>query len=397
MTQKKKIFEALKAGEQNDLSIKDNMIRYCIEIEKMNEEEAKKTVDEIVKGVSEFTKSFDNIKGKSRDEISASFKGRLNEKLKDLPEEDVNKIIRNLLVQLSTLSIESMEKIAEDVKDEELKARINEIRRQCKIDLSGKTYDEKLAILHDAIDNCGSLRALVTLSTDEKSFSSATTLDDAVSTAALNGTEDSYIIDEIELLRIKNYQALAAYISARHGENRDFNSETSAYEVGVATAASVEGGRIRAAAIKGMITFDNAVALLGKIAIAALACFILYKAITYLPFLVIRSLFVAHPVLDLFGTAAFIYFVFNGSKFLFENSNKLGTAVSKPVIGIKNLAVRLIKKFCQIFKIGKAKNEAGAVYDEEEEEEEETVVSEETAVDSGEKTHSNPNVTLATN
>ncbi len=383
------ILEAIHQSEESCRSIKENMVQYCISVEKMTEEEAGRVVDEIIRGTSDFTNSLDSIHGKTKEDISHGLIARLDEKLKDLTPEDVDKILQNIFLELSALSIDQMQAIASNVGDNELKETVLHIRSECNAALEGKTYEEKLALIAQAVQNCGSLSALLTLAEDKKSFTSATSLDDAISVATLNGAENTYVMDEIGTLRIKNYTALAEYLSARHGTHPRYDSNTPAYNIGVSAAADVEKKKIRVAALAGMITFDNAVKLLGTIAVVAFSLMLAAWGVAFTIGMILGSLAIEAPIMaGILGAVGFIV-VYEGTGLIFDNRKKIGNVLAAPVIGIKNLAVRLIRGFCNIFNIPWPNTVREEVFDEdtesvraEEEEETEDVA---TIIDDGEE------------
>ncbi len=362
----KEIFEAINQNEDKSKSLKENMIRYCVDVEQMTEEEAEQAVTELIKGTSDFTESLDNIHGKSKEEISAGLVERLDAKLKDLPSEDIDKILQNLFLELSALSIEQMNVIASELSDDELKEAVKNIRRECNATLDGKTYEEKLNLVADAVQNCGSLSVLLTFAEDDKGLATATALDDAISTATLNGSETAHIIDELENLRTKNYSALAEYISARHGTHPRFDSNTPAYNIGVSAAADAERKKIKADAIAGVITFDNAIRLLGTIAVVALTLTVAWLLTCFTTGFVVGTFIFGSPIAAILAAAIGIVVIYEGVKLSIKNRRKIGNALAVPVIGIKNLVIRLVRGFCRIFNISLPNNKDGMNVDEEE-------------------------------
>ncbi len=374
------IMEKILQNEDITKSLKDNMVQYCISAEGMSEEEAEQVVSEIIRGTADFTNSLKEINGKTKAQIANSLIWRLDEKLKGLPEEKADQILHNLFIELSALSIDQMQQIASGMGDDELEDMVTQIRENASATLNGKTYSEKLGLIADAVQNCGSLNALLTLAEDQKSFDSATSLDDAIATASVNNAEDEYVMDEISSLRIKNYTALAEYISARHGTNPRYDSNTPAYNIGVSVAADVEKKKIRSAALAGMITFDNAARLIGTIVGVALSlllilyvtCFLagLWAGITGIT--LSTGLMAAGAVLLLEGTGGW-----DGLK---ERGKKIGNVLATPIIWLKNLFVKLLREFCRIFNIPFLQNK-----EEQALAEEEIVVSNESTQDEGVK------------
>ncbi len=363
----KAIIEAINQSEDKSRSVRENMIQYCISAESMTEEDAAKIVDDIIKGTSDFTESLKDIHGKTKDEISSGLSERLNEKLKDLPSEDIDKILQNLFTELSALSIDRMNELASSVGDDDLKDMVMQIRRDCKASLEGKTYEEKLALISEAVQNCGSLSALLTLSVDNESFASATDIDDAISTATLNGAETAYIVDELGSLRNNNYTALAEYISAQHGTNPKYDGNASAYEIGVTTAADSERKKIKSAALSGMITFDNAVKLLGTIVGVALSLLLIWFATCFIIGLVAGLTGATTISTYLFTIGAISLMTATGGwDGVKERGKKIGNVLAKPIIWIKNLAIKLFHGFCRIFNIPLPRKKDGTTYEAEE-------------------------------
>jgi len=189
-------------------------------------------------------------------------------------------------------------------------------------------------------------------------------------------------MDEYALIRVKNYTALAEYISAQNGKNRRHTAQTTPYEIGVASAANVESRRIRAAAVAGMITFDNAVKLLAAIAMIGLSLMLAYVAVYFSVGLCIGALITGHPFLAAALVTGGILLTYEGVQLVIRNRDKVGAVVGAPVIWIKNIALRLLRGFCRIFHIKLPGNNNGAneeIREEMEAEEAETPETPETA------------------
>ncbi len=357
MKETKSIITALNQAEDKSLSLKENMVRYCVQVEHYTEEEAVRVVDAIIKGTSEFTTSFDNIKGRTKADVAATLKDRLDARLKGLPQEDVDKILENLYIELMAFCSEQLAEIASEIGEEKMQEAIKSIRKNCSATLAGKSYDEKLDLIVAAVENCGSLTALTALAADEHSFSSARSLDDTIATATLNSSENLHVMDEYALIRTKNYTALAEYISAQHGNHRKYTAQTTPYEIGVASAANVESRKIRMAALAGMITFDNAMKLLASIAMIGLSLMLAYIAVYAAVGLCIGTLLAGYPFLAAALATGGVVLTYEGVRLVIRNKEKVGAVVAAPVIWIKNLAVRLFRGFCRIFHINLPEND----------------------------------------
>ncbi|MBQ8388218.1 MAG: sulfite exporter TauE/SafE family protein [Clostridia bacterium] len=347
----KEIYTTLKNTESKELSLRENMINYCVNVEHYSAEDAAKTVDGIIKGTSEFMNAFEGIKNLPKDEAILSIKDRLADRIKDLSEEDANKILENIFVELKALSCDRLEMIASVANDENLKAEIKRIREECKVTLQDKSMDEKLTLIVEAAANCGSMSALIALMQDKKSFSGAETMDDAVSNATLDSTENEYVSEEYESFHNRSYAALGEYISAQHGNNRKFTAEASPYDVGVYTAMTVEQTRIRNAAAHGMITLDNALKLLGAVAVVGIAIgfsmIVMGSAAITVPALMAMGATPLVFAVNALQIALFGYLVIQ----MFKHNKKLGEYLAAPAIWVKNLLVTLFRKFCHLFGI----------------------------------------------
>ncbi len=363
----REIFEAIDKTEDKSKSVRENMLRYCMDVEKMTEEEAAQVVNELIKGTSDFTESFKDINGKKKDEISNSLIIRLDEKLNGQPPEKVDIILQNLFLEVSALSIQQMNEVASNVGDGELDDMVAHIRSECQASLEGKTYEEKLDLIAEAVQNCGSLNALLALASDDRSFATAADLDDAISTAAENDSETAYVLDELESLRSRNYYALAEYISARHGTNPRYDSNVPAYNIGVSTAADMERRKIRAAARAGMITFENAAHLIGTVIGVALSLFLIMYVTCFIAgiFAIITGATTISTGLLTLGAYSLMTAT-GGWDGVEERGKKIGNVLAMPIIGIKNLAVRLIRGFCSIFNISLPKSKGEQMTGEEE-------------------------------
>lgn len=346
----KEIFNTLNTTADKELSLRENMINYCVNAEHYSREDAALIVDDLIKGTSEFMNTFEQIKGRSKEEAIAGIKTRLSEKLKDLSPEDVKKILENIYMELRALGCDRLKALAAEVADDNLKAEIEHIREECKGTLADKTVDEQLELILEAAENCGSMSALLALSEDKRSFSNGETLDDAVVVATLNSTEEAYVEEEYDSFRNRSYAALAEYISAQHGNNRRFEATTPAYEVGVATAATVEQRRIRLAAIRGVISRENALKLLAGIAMVGTALALGYCASCLsmgggLPLLFFHTP-VWTAILSVLGILMFGYLVV----IILKQRKKIKNALADTE-GMKNRFIELYKKFCKLFGI----------------------------------------------
>lgn len=219
MMKQNELIAAMKSSEDKLLSVRENMINYCVKEEKMQKDEAEKAVNDIISAGAEFKKNVEKFDKLPEEELGAALKALLREKLAGADKKQADELLSGIYEVITDESLEAFDRIAGTEGNKEMKEQVSSFRAVSMEEFKGKSEDERLDLIMAALESASGLVSLSIVAGQEAEQDEAPT--EKKSTNA-------------------NYEALAEYILARKGESDSFTPESSAYEIGAVVSAKNE-------------------------------------------------------------------------------------------------------------------------------------------------------------
>ena len=275
------MFEMMLANENTELTQKENMKMFYIQLTSESVEKAEEVVSGLLQGVANFTEELERFRS---DKASAktNFMEGLRKELEEKTMEEQYEFLRDTLYTLHAVSIDTIKNLSEEVKSRE--ERIESIRSGMPIaegaDLTQEIIDDMIEQVAHAIEECGTL-SLIEL------FAAKSEEEDQEVTEYIKMFQNSdkmneFVSNEWDNMKIKNYAALVTYIMYQQGELPELPQGMNAEGVGVIAAAEIESGRAVKDAKDGRTTWDAAMDILKSISLIAATCLVIYGAVTIL-------------------------------------------------------------------------------------------------------------------
>ena len=200
------IYTDIKKHEDRLLSGRENMIRYCVDVEKMSLEEATEAVTDIIKAVTKFKATYDRIS--------------------EIPEKDRAEELKKLLYESVGGSEEALEQIYES---------IVLLGCDCLDQISDKLEEEtveKVAKLR--VEGLDSFRLRTREDKLELTVAAIEGVSDLVAVSIVADGEESTLSGNLQ------YEALAGYLSSKKEANGNEEKELSPYEAGISVCVKGE-------------------------------------------------------------------------------------------------------------------------------------------------------------